>query len=443
MRLERLKPLLTSGAASIAVGMAGTNLIRIVSTLVLTRLLDPSAYGVAGILMSVATAMALLTDIGTGPFIVRHKEGDDQQFRDAIWTLRLVRSIALTLATAMLAAPIAQFMEKPFIAPVLTVFSLIFLIDGVSSLGFATAIRERQLWRLSMLDLATVAVQLLAAIPLAWFWPSYWVIPITMLAGAGFKAAMSYPVFPGAGRRLRMDRVRAVELWEFARFIAPSSLLTLLIMQADKVFLARVMSLSDFGHYSIAVTLAAVPAAAAHPYAFRVLFPAYSQAVHAGGDALRRIFYAKRRKIALLYMFLTGGFIGGAPFAIELLYDDRYREVTPILQVLLVSSALALVNWSADQALMALGKLRATLLANVVRVAWLIVAGVGGYLALGSWGLILALGGMEVAGMACYWISLSRNGLLRLGEEALGFAAIGLGFAVAIPLNALLLMLLR
>jgi O-antigen/teichoic acid export membrane protein len=430
LNVQRLRQLATGAAASIAVGVAATNLLRIVSSMTLTRLLDAHAYGVVGVITSIAYMLTMLSDVGLLGFIVRHAEGDDPKFLDQIWTIRLTRAAMLTTTMILVARPASALLGKPELAPVVAVWSISFLLDGLSSLAFATAVRNRQLWRLSALDFSNNITTFIVSITLALQWHSYWALIGGMIAGATTKAVMSYILFPTTRRRWHFNRNRSLELWRFSRFIAMSSILSLFILQSDKLVLARLMPLSAYGLYAIAVTLAAAPGALAAPYATRVLFATYSKTVRENRDALPRIYYSARRKFVLLYMFMVGGMLGATPLIIALLYDPRYRGVTPFLQLISITAILRMSSLPANEVLIACGRMRATFIANVFRITWLAIGG-----ALGLWTgnimlLVAIVGTVEVPGMLSYWFFLRRERLLNLREEGYGLGMAGAGIAL-------------
>ena len=142
------------GTASIVAAAIASNLLRVASSVTLTRLLDARAYGVVGVISSVAFILQLSSDIGVQPFVIRHKLGEDPAFLDEVWTLRLIRSTVLTLVMAALSIPIAGFLGKPEFAAVLAVWSVTFIIDGLASMTFATAVRQQRLWRLTWSELS-------------------------------------------------------------------------------------------------------------------------------------------------------------------------------------------------------------------------------------------------------------------------------------------------
>jgi O-antigen/teichoic acid export membrane protein len=240
-------------------------------------------------------------------------------------------------------------------------------------------------------------------------------------------------------RRIHISPARSAELWRFSRFIALSSVLSLLILQSDKLVLAKLMPLSAYGLYAIAVTLAAAPGAIAAPYATRVLYPTYSRTVREAPATLRRVFYQARRKVVLLYMFCVGGLLGSAQLVVNILYDPRYHSVAPYLQLIAISTTLRIASNSANEVLIASGQMRATFFANVCRVVWLAIGGTIG-LTTGKIMLLVAIvGTVEVPGMLCYWIFLHRQKLLNLREEAYGLGAGAAGAGLGLLMSTAIL----
>ena len=430
----RLRQFALGGAASVASIALATNVLRLFSNVALTRLLDPAAFGVVSIIVSVQLVVTLFADVGLYDFIVQHREGDEERFRDQLWSIRLVRGAILTAVMMALSHPVAAALGKPMLGPVIALWSVSFLFEGASALSFALGVRAQQFWRLGLLELsanvATTAVSIVIAILLH----SYWAMVSGMLAGAAVKMVLSYAMFAGSRRRWCFDAARARELWAFSRYIAMSSILTLVLMQSDKLVLAGIMPLAAFGLYGIATTLATAPAQLAMPYTTQVLLAAYAEAARTGKEALRAIYYRRRRKVALLYMFGVGGMIGAAPLIVAILYQPRYHAVTPFLQLLLISTALRFPNYSAKWALIALGETRATLISNVCAALWL-AGGCGLALWTGNIMVLVAtVGTSELPSLLYYWRCLRRYGLLEVRGEALelGSAVLGAGAGWAV-----------
>src|ERR1700677_2317134 len=79
-------------------------LIRLVSSLVLTRVLLPEAYGIITILASILFVIGNILDTNVALFIVRDKNAEQPRYLNTAWTMRLSRSV-LSAAVLFVCAP--------------------------------------------------------------------------------------------------------------------------------------------------------------------------------------------------------------------------------------------------------------------------------------------------------------------------------------------------
>ncbi|MFT3967650.1 MAG: oligosaccharide flippase family protein [Sphingobium sp.] len=405
------------------------NMLRAVSSIVLTRLLMPEVFGISGILASITFTAAMVSDLGFQAFVVRHEDGDRPRFLDTVWTISLIRSAALSLLLVALAEPIALLLDKPELAPLIAAYSLTFAIEGVASLTLLTALRNRMILRLSLLELAVAVVQILLSALFAYLWRTPWAIIVALLGSSALKSLLSYAMFADSARRLAFDRRYARDLWRFARFVTGSSIITLLLVQCDKLVFARFMPLDEFGFYILAGNLASAPLAFTTAYASRVLYPSYSQLWRDGCADLRAQFYARRRLPSLLYSLATGGLIGCAPLVIAILYDPRYADAGLYLRILAIMPLFALPSNAANEALTATGRIRATFEASVVKLLWLGLMGPAAFLSEGIFGLVVVVALMEAPALLFKWVLMHRAGLLDLRQEMLFAGAAVAGMA--------------
>lgn len=421
---------LISGSTSVTLGaVAGVNVLRIFSTIILTRLLDASAFGIIGLIASVQFMLIMLSEVGLFAFIVRHPEAENPDFLDEVWTIRILRSLLLTAAMAAVAFPVSWFTQQPEMAPVLIASSINFALEGLSSLAFATSVRRNQLKRLAGYDLIVMVLQLVISVTLAYATGSYWGLIVAGIVVSTLKILFSYIYFPNNRRRWKLSRERASEIWRFSRMLASSSALSLIIAQADKIVFARIMPLATFGIYTIAWSLATAPMMLSAPYAERIIYPGIASDQRDGLD-LRRSFYRRRSKVILGYAFLVGGFIGTADLIVEILYDPRYRQVAPFLQILSISTLAAMFSSTSLQALLALGRTSWAFHATASRAGWLAVGGLAALVQHEPMILVWTVGLMEVAGMVALWIGLHRAQMFDLRSELPPFAAALIGFGI-------------
>lgn len=421
---QRLKALAVRDTNVVVAAVVLNNLLRAISSIILTRLLVPEVFGIAGVIASIQFTVALASDLGFQAFVVRHADGEKPRFLDTVWTISLIRALLLTLLLAVLAEPLSAVFDKPELAPIVAVAGLTFVIEGLASVSLLSAVRNRMVLRLSVLELIVLVAQIAATVVLAYLWRSYWAILVGLLSSGMLKTVLSYTMFANARRRIAWEPAYARDLWAFARFVTGSSLIYLVLAQCDKLVLARVMPLDEFGFYILAGNLATAPLAFAGAYASRVLYPFYAELWRQQSATLRQQFYAKRRLASMFYALATGGIIGSAPLIIGILYDDRYAGAALYLQILAITPLLALASNSANETLTATGRISVTFQASAIKLVWLIVAGTSGYVWGGPFGLVLAVGLMEIPALLLKWAQMHRAGLLDARQELL-FLAIG------------------
>ena len=415
---------LTSDSAVLVGTTIAINLLRIVNTVVLTRLLSPSDFGLIGIVISIFFVINMITDAGFQPYIVRHERGLEPHFLNAIWTIHFTRGIINTLIAAFVSLPLSFVLGKPQLAPLLAVASLTLAIDGSASLSLMTALRQKLVRRLSVVDFYVFMAQLFFGLFAAWMFRSVWAIVCSMFFASITRVLSSYLIFPESRRRLVYDRPISRELWQFSRLIAVSSTLTLVISQIDKLVLARILSLMQFGIYSVSANLASAPTALVNMYSSRSTYPALSNAWRNNPCDLRRKYYSMRGIVFYSYIFSAGALIGASTIIVHILYDRRYQGSAFYLRMLAITTAMTMLTKQMNDLMVVAGRVRVTLETNVVRVAWLVVAAAVGLATLGSLGLILALALIEIPAYLYEAWRLSRHGLYDFRREAISFGVI-------------------
>src|SRR5580693_6285452 len=99
-------------------------LIRLGSNLILWRLLYPDAFGLMAIVNSFIVGLAMFSDIGIGQNVVRHERGDEPDFLNTIWTIQVLRGLALMVLAIAGAIPVAHFYHQRELAGLIPMVAL-------------------------------------------------------------------------------------------------------------------------------------------------------------------------------------------------------------------------------------------------------------------------------------------------------------------------------
>ncbi|WP_235399161.1 oligosaccharide flippase family protein [Sphingomonas sp. SRS2] len=415
---------------------ATTLIFRLGSNVVLTRLLDPHAFGVVGVIISVMVVLTMLTDLGFFDFVIRHHKGGERRFLDVIWTIRLGQGALLMLVMLAGAWPIAHFLGKPELAWPIAAAAPLFLINALCPMTLLLAQREGRVRASCAVELATLALQIAANLALTLVMPDYRALIAGLYVGAIARPILTLLLLPG-GSRFAVDGALAREFFRFSRWIMASTLLTLLITQSDKILFARLFSVADFGVYMLPANLALALAPFGRNYVERYFFPLASRSWRGGAAALAAIFYAARRRFYLLLFAGFGFAIGVAPALFRILFDHRYEYGWIYFSVLALRAALDIDSYTNIQTILAMGRTSPTLRANLIRLALFAIGVAALFRSLGPIALPLALTAAELGALVYSIALLRRAGLFDPRAHGLyyvvmaGTAITGAGISLA------------
>jgi lipopolysaccharide exporter len=416
---------------------AAALVLRLGGNIVLTRLLDPHAFGVVGVIISVMIVLTMISDLGFFDFVIRHKKGSDPRFLNVIWTIRLGQSALQSAAMLAAAWPIALFLGKPELGVPIAATAPLFLLNALCPMTLLLAQREGKVRATCAIELTTIAIQIATNLALSLVLPDYRALIIGLYASAFVRPVLTLLILR-RGSRLGWDRALALEFFGFSSWILPSTLLTLLITQSDKFLFARLFSVADFGVYMLPVNLALALQPFGRNYVERYFFPLVSRSWNEAPDRLAGLFYATRIRFYLLLFAGFGFGIGFAPALFGMLFDHRYEYGWIYLSVLLLRNAFDIDAFTNTQTVLAMGRTSAMLRSNIVRAILFVIAVAALFQPLGPIALPLALTVAELGALLYTVALLRRAGLFSarahglLYGAMLGAALVGAGISLVL-----------
>jgi lipopolysaccharide exporter len=416
-----------------------TALIKLGSSLILTRLLAPQAYGIFGILLSIVFIVNLVSDVGTSAFLIRHPRGGEAKFIHAVWTIRFLRCL-LNFSVVFLGAPIiAAIYSTPVLTIALRIFSFQFLIAGFESMSFILSQRDQKARIGNYADLISSAAMTVFVIVAASILRSYLALIYGVLLQQALLTIGSHFFYRNIGIRFAYDREVAAEQFKFAGFVLPSSLLTMVLSQYDKLILLKLFNLTLVGIYSVAGNMLG-PITGVIVHNARVVLYARCSAYFRSDKVSARVrYYDENQRLLMVAVTLPAMVAGFAQLFISTLYDRRYAMAGSILTVMGLGAVVSAFQASSENLLVASGRTHMVLLGNVVRLFTVIPASILGYYLFGFYGFLWFGQSATVILVIYFFRQQRRYGLLDLSKELrlLGLAA--LVFVVCFSLSHLLL----
>lgn len=411
-------------------GFGTSQVIRLASNLILTRLLFPEAFGMMALTMVFMQGLQMFSDVGVAPAIQQSKRGDDPEFLNTAWTIQVIRGVCLWLAACGLAWPVSQIYGEPMLLLLMPVMGLTLVIQGFNPTKMETANRHLMLGRVTALDIVTQLSGIIAAVLFAWLFQSVWALVISALVSSLVQFWVNTAFLPGPRNRFRWEKRAAHELIHFGKWIFLSTLVGFLYHQGDKLILGRFLDIDVFGVYNIGFFLASFPLLLGLMILRKLLIPIYRETPPKESAEN----YAKLRKMRLLVsvalMGLQAFFALTGVVLVELLYDPRYQMAGAVAVMIAIAQLPVIVGLTYDQAAVAAGDSRDFFVLQSAR-ALLMVAGLTAGVMLG--GLLGALIGQGIAMCLAYpvvvWLA-RRAGAWDPLHDVL-FATVAVGIALA------------
>ncbi|WP_420862186.1 oligosaccharide flippase family protein [Algirhabdus cladophorae] len=422
------------GSVLTFVGFGSGQFLRLLSNLVLTRLLFPEAFGLMAIIQTVLLGLQMISDTGLNTAIVQSKNGEKRVFLDTAWTVQIVRAILLWLLIIAVAGPVAHFYAQPQLAQLLPVAGLTIFILGFQSTNFATANRKLVLGRLTALELISQAIGIFTMVALAWWTGSIWALVIGTVIGTAARVVMTYTMLPGEWNKLAWDSTCFKELFDFGKYIFIGSLAGFVVNNADRAVLGKYVPIAELGIYNIGFFLAAIPLLLNRQFGSKILLPIYSNTPPAESAQ-------NRKKLRLARLLLTSTMLGmGFVLAllgttlIDLLYEPVYALSGPILVLLSLANMPLMIIYPYGVMLLGMGNSRSFTVQQLCQAGVYLALLILAVQAFGIIGVMIA----QVVSVLCVYPLLAWFAHRYRGWDPLLDAGL---FAVALAISVIVLWL--
>ena len=391
--------------------------LRLLTNVVLARLLAPPLFGLMLIVNTIRVGVELLSDVGINQSIVSHKEGASPDFVDTAWTLQMLRGLflgAVCFASAKLAA---DFFDRPELIQILPVAALFFVFTGLASAGQALVQKQLLVKRFSVFEVSVALFSLAAHVILALITPTIWALVLGSVLTAAASLIGSYFLVPHLRHRIMIDRPSARQLIVFGKWIFLSSIVYFLAMNFDRLYFSRHISLTELGIFGIARTLADMVTLLVARCGNLLLFPMVA-AMQVGGAEIRQKLQHGRRVLLLMAAIALSLFVALSDRIVDLLYDERYQAAAVMLPALLLGVWFAILSTVNESILIGIRKPAASTFANVAKFIAYLVAVPLAFQAYGLIAAVLVLSAGEAVKYVTLWV-FGRREHLGFGRDDL------------------------
>lgn len=409
------------GALFVLLGYGGSQVLRLVGNLILTRLLFQEAFGIMGLIATVLMGLELFSDVGIGPSLIQN-DRRDRDFVNTAWSMQVGRGGLLYVFACALAYPMATYYEESSLMYLLPLVGLNALAGGFNSTKIFTLNRDLALGRIEIVVFGSQLLGQIVMVTWALLSPSVMALVAGSLTTAWTRMILTHTYLPGDKNRLAWDKSAVTELVRFGRWIFIGTVLTFVAGQSDRLIFGKLVTFEELGVYVVGIGIAMLPAEALGKLTTQIIFPVYSKIRERDGD-FHGIFESTRSSLLIAAGWAFAGLIAGGPTAIGLLYDPSYVDAGWQVQILAAGGWWLILARTYEAALFAAGVPKWNSLASFGKIL-----AMGLFIPLGYWlgdnaggyGFHGAIAGFALSEVARYFIaaaSSKRIGMSGFGQD--------------------------
>jgi len=402
------------GSVFLLAGGGVQALLRLGSSIVLTRLLVPEHFGIVSLVLVIIGGAETVSNVGVQAKLIQRNRIDDPGFRETAWTVQVGRGILVSALVLLLAQPISSFYGEPDLAALLPVAGLAALINGFSSTRLSLLKRDL---RFGWVTIIPVVGQLSGiAVSIAWaaVHASAWAIVAGHLCMVLVGMILSHALVPGPADRIGWSREHSREILGFGIWIFGTAVLSFLAFRIDRLLLGKLVSMEVLGVYSIALTFTRVAARLVQRIINNIGFSAFARFARQSLELLPAKVRESRRITVPVVAFVTLSVGMGCQIFFQLLYPESFAAAGWMAQLLAIGLWFQLLQKTVDRIPLALGEPDFLFYYQLVLAVARTIGALGGFYLADLPGFIVGAGIATLAGHIPIHLYLRRRNIYEM-----------------------------
>ena len=352
-----LREKVTFGMKWGSISLAVVRITRILTMIVLARILTPEIFGIYAIANTAIQAIAVLGDIGFGAAYIQRTVIDEKDEKIAINTVFAFGLIvdSMMFLVVFLGAPfIASFFETDVLVNILKVMAVLFLLEPAVGICNVILIKRLEFGKIAAAEIIEIFSYSIVAITLAAagyeIWGLIFGIVISKLTFCILLIKLS-----GWSPGFEIKPQVALELFGFGKFMWAFGVLSALGGALDKVIIGKYWGAINLGYYHLAFNLCNLPASAFSMLINKISFPAFSK-LQDNPERMKRALLKIISNVSMLVLPASLGLIATADELIITVFGTQWQSAIPAVKILALYGLTLSVSSVTGPAFQALGK---------------------------------------------------------------------------------------
>lgn len=315
-------------------GKITTHGMSFIVSIFLTRLLEPSDFGLIAMAMVVIGIASIFTDIGLGGALIQRKNVNSIHF-SSVFYFNIFIGLILTIITYFFSSEISKFYNNSQITFLIKILSILFILNSFSSIQEVILRKELKFDILTKINLISAFISGIIGIILAFLGAGLWSLVTQVLT-----QRILYTIFIWSANnwrpKLEFSWKALRQLWGYGFRMFLSGLLDKIYSQIDTIIIGKQFQPAILGYFNRAKSLNKMIITYSSSSLVSVLFPILSK-VQNDLPRFINIVIKSFGIINFITFMLIGGMYVISHEIILLLYGEKWLQSVYYFKLLILS----------------------------------------------------------------------------------------------------------
>lgn len=360
---KNLKKQVVSGLAWRGSADVIQQLLQVVFTIILARLLTRGDFGLVAMALIVNRFVKATTSIGFGAAIIQSQEITKEQI-SAIFYIQLTLNMALTAAVYFGSGLAASFFNEPGITPIIEAIAFVIFLQTFQFPNIL--MRKRMEFKgFSIAQMASMALANIIAVIMAFYGFGVWSLVWRLILQSAIFGCLSFYYGQWLPGRPQFKGIKP--LFNFGINMLGAQMVYFFAENMIGLLTGRFLGKEVMGMFNIAFNLAIVPATKIQSVLTNVLTPGFAK-IQYEMERFRTNYTKALNLTSLLFIPFMTMLMAISTNLIPVFYGNKWQEAGNYLMILSVVGLLRGLSHILRSAIISKGKSRVIFISTVVEV---------------------------------------------------------------------------
>lgn len=249
-------------------------IVNLLASMVLARVLTPSAYGIVAIVMIFLTFSQVLVDLGLSQSLIANKAKDDKEY-SAVFTFNLLISIVIYLAVSLNAGFFADYFSTPALRQVLPVLTISIITNALCIVHRVRLQQALNFKRQAFIQVPGLILSLSVAVIMALKGYGVWSLVAQQLVSQ-FYGVFAYWRQSNWRPHLTLNKTHLSPHLKYGSFVAITGVFSAIFHHVYDFLIGKYYSKEQLAHYTRAFAVKQLPHENLSIPIINVSFPLFS-----------------------------------------------------------------------------------------------------------------------------------------------------------------------